>query len=75
MQAVIEQLYLSPGHNFFGHHGKAPGTNATREVAELQCLAGRGIAGDRFLDYKPDYAGQITFFEREVFDALREALD
>lgn len=70
MQATIERLYVSPGHNFFGHHGQAAGTHPACEVAELQCLAGRGIAGDRFLDYKPDYAGQITFFEGEVFEAL-----
>jgi MOSC domain-containing protein YiiM len=37
---------------------------------EIRCLAGRGIEGDRFLDYKPDYKGQITFFAREVYDQL-----
>lgn len=70
MQATIERLYLSPGHNFFGHHGQPAGTHPACEVADLRCLAGRGIAGDRFLDYQPDYAGQITFFESEVFEAL-----
>ncbi len=74
MQATIQQLYVSPGHNFFGHHGKPAGSNPTQEVAELHCRAGRGIEGDRFFDYKPDYAGQITFFEGEVFGALGEAL-
>lgn len=70
MEALIEHLYLSPGHNFFGHHGKPAGGHPAREVSEVQCLAGRGIAGDRFLDYKRDYAGQITFFEAEVFEGL-----
>ena len=74
MQATVEQLFISSGHNFFGHHGKPAGINPTREVDGLHCLAGRGVEGDRFLDYKPDYAGQITFFEGEVFDALSEAL-
>lgn len=37
---------------------------------EITCRAGRGIAGDRFLDFKDDYKGQITFFAREVFDEL-----
>lgn len=67
---MIEHLYLSPGHNFFGHHGKPAGTHLASEVGELACLAGRGVRGDRFLDYKPDYAGQITFFEAEVFEGL-----
>jgi MOSC domain-containing protein YiiM len=66
----IRQLYISPGHNFFGHHEKPPGENPTVAVAEIECVAGRGIQGDRFFDYKENYKGQITFFAREVFDAL-----
>ena len=72
--AAVERLLISPGHNFFGHHGQPAGGHVTREVAELRCLAGRGIEGDRFLDYKSDYAGQITFFEAEVFEGLCAAL-
>lgn len=74
METPIERLYVSPGHNFFGHHGRPAGTHPARAVTELRCLAGRGIEGDRFLDYKPDYAGQITFFEAEVFEGLCAAL-
>ncbi|MGC4071058.1 MAG: molybdenum cofactor biosysynthesis protein [Nibricoccus sp.] len=66
----IEHLYVSAGHNFFGHHGRPPSEHETVEVAELKCVAGRGIEGDRFFDYKPDYKGQITFFSGEVFDEL-----
>jgi MOSC domain-containing protein YiiM len=40
------------------------------ERDEVECLAGRGIAGDRFFDYKPNYSGQITFFSEEVYEAL-----
>jgi MOSC domain-containing protein YiiM len=41
----------------------------------FSCLAGRGIVGDRFLDFKPNYKGQITFFSSEVFARLCAALD
>jgi MOSC domain-containing protein YiiM len=44
------------------------------EQREIQCLAGRGVEGDRFLDFKPDYKGQITFFSEEVYLSLCEAL-
>ena len=71
----IEHLYISPGHNYFGHHGKAPGENPTIEVPQIECVAGRGVRGDRFFDYKENYKGQITFFSREVYDGLCEALD
>lgn len=64
------QLYISPGHNFFGHHEQPPGEHPLIEQAELRCVAGRGVEGDRFFDYKDNYKGQITFFSSEVFGAL-----
>jgi MOSC domain-containing protein YiiM len=63
----IDQLYISPGHNFFGHHEQPPGEHPLIEQLELQCVAGHGIRGDRFFDYKDQYKGQITFFSSEVF--------
>ena len=63
----IRHLYLSPGHNYFGHHGQAAGTHPMLEEAEVSCRAGRGLEGDRFLDYKANYKGQITFFAWEEY--------
>jgi MOSC domain-containing protein YiiM len=74
MQLEIHRLYISPGHNFFGHHGREPDIFPALEVPALDCVAGRGIRGDRFFDYKVDYKGQITFFAIEVFDQLCKAL-
>ena len=71
----IKHLYISPGHNFFGHHGEPPDAHPIIEVPEIQCLAGRGIEGDRFLDFKPDYKGQITFFSSEVYEQLCAMLE
>jgi MOSC domain-containing protein YiiM len=67
----LHHLYVSPGHNYFGHHGQAAGENATVEVPAIRCRAGRGVEGDRFFDYKEDYKGQITFFAWEIFDTAR----
>ena len=64
---TISHLYISPGHNFFGHHGQEPGTNPNSKVRQIECVAGRGIVGDRFFDYQDDYKGQITFFSMDVF--------
>ena len=44
------------------------------EVPLIECVAGRGIRGDRYFDFKDDYKGQITFFSQEVFDELCTAL-
>jgi MOSC domain-containing protein YiiM len=69
----ICHLYISLGRNFFGHHGRGPDDYAAMEVSTIECVAGRGIRGDRFLDHK-DYKGQITFFALEVSDELCAAL-
>ncbi len=45
------------------------------EVEAIECCAGRGIRGDRFFDYKPDYKGQITFFAWEDLELLWSELD
>lgn len=37
----------------------------------IELLAGRGIEGDRFLDFKDGYKGQITFIDRAVVEAVR----
>ena len=67
-QIRIERIFISPGHNFFGHHGQSAGTFPTVEVKEVKCIARKGLAGDRFFGYKENYTGQITFFSREIFD-------
>ncbi len=71
----ICHLYISQGHNFFGHHGRDPDNYAMIELEEIECVAGHGIRGDRFFDYQKDYKGQITFFSLEVFDELCSALE
>lgn len=71
----ILHLYTSPAHNFFGHHGKNPDAHPAHEVDCIECVAGHGIRGDRFFDYRDSYKGQITFFADEVYSALSDALD
>lgn len=66
----IRQLFISPGHNYFGHHGKPPGEHLLQDVETIECVAGRGVPGDRFFDYQADYKGQITFFSSEVFEEV-----
>jgi MOSC domain-containing protein YiiM len=72
---TIQHLFISPGHNFFGHYGKPPGENPVIEVKEVRCFAGRGLEGDRFFDFKADYKGQVTFFPGEIYDELCARFD
>lgn len=70
----IRRLFISPAHNYFGHHGDPSGKHPAIEVGTIECVAGRGIRGDRFFDFKPDYKGQITFFAAEILQPLAAAL-
>lgn len=72
---LIEHIYLSRGHAYFGQHGQAPAEHAMISVPEVECVAGRGLRGDRFFDYKAGYKGQVTFFAGEIYDELRDTLD
>jgi MOSC domain-containing protein YiiM len=67
---LIRQIFISPGHNYFGHHGRAPDNYPLVEVPMIECVAGHGIRGDRFYDYRDNYKGQITFFSFETFEKL-----
>lgn len=70
----ISAIYLSPGHNFFGHNGRPAGEHPTHSVDAVECVAGRGLRGDRFWDYRDDYAGQVTFFAEEEHAAILREL-
>jgi len=70
----ICHLFISTGHNFVGHHGREPGTHSMIETFKIECVAGSGIRGDRYFDFKDDYKGQITFFSLEVFKDLCNTL-
>lgn len=70
----IEGIFISPGHNFFGHHERPPGKHQTVAVNEIECVAGKGLFGDRFFAFKENYKGQVTFFAGEVFDDVCQKL-
>ncbi len=68
----LEKIYLSPGHDYWGRQGGGRLQNGIRDVEEVRCVAGKGLEGDRYFAYRADYKGQVTFFEEEVVEAIRE---
>lgn len=70
----ISRIYISPEHNYFGHHEKPAGEAPTIECAEVECVTGKGLKGDRFFGWKEDFKGQVTFFAEEVWERLCEQL-
>lgn len=70
----IVGIFTSPGHNYFGHHEQPAGQHPTVALTEAECVAGRGLRGDRFCDFKENYQGQITFLASEVFMEVCRAI-
>ncbi len=69
--ARIHHLFTSEGHNFFGRHGQPAENHEIIEQEVIELVAGRGIRGDRFFDWKEDYKGQITFIDMAVVEEIR----
>lgn len=45
------------------------------EMDQIECVAQRGIRGDRYFDHQPDFRGQITFFDWNIFERMRRELE
>lgn len=74
MPLRVRHLFISPGHNYVGHHGGPAGTHPILECEAVECVSGKGIRGDRYFGHADDYKGQITFFSWDVFCDLRREL-
>ncbi len=73
-KAKILSIFISPGHDFKGRHGKSRLNHGSQSVNSVECLAGRGLVGDRFLDYKENFKGQVTFFDVSEAKRLETSL-
>ncbi len=71
-RAELIEIWISPGNSFRGRHGMAPGDHDAGSVREIECVAGMGLKGDRYFGYKPDFKGQVTFFDADTVQAVRE---
>ena len=77
MEWEIELLHLfvSGGHNYVGRHGQGSLNHGIEDPALIECVAGRGIRGDRYFDHKDNYKGQITFFDYDVYETVKREFD
>ena len=71
-QAELLEIWISTGNDFRGRHEKGRLDHGIRSVTEIECVAGLGLRGDRYFGYKPDFKGQVTFFDAEAVQAVRD---
>lgn len=72
MNPQIEYIFISPDHNYVGHHGGPAGETPCESRQRVRLIAGRGIEGDRYALREPGHPKQITFFDMDVVDALSD---
>ncbi len=71
----VVHLFVSEGHNYVGRHDKGSLDHGIEDPDVIECVAGRGIRGDRYFDHKDNYKGQITFFDYGVYEAVQREFD
>ena len=67
----IAAIYIFSGHDFKGRYGQSRLHHQMCDVESVQCIAGKGLVGDRYFGFREEYKGQITFFDGAVYDELR----
>jgi MOSC domain-containing protein YiiM len=72
---LLQRIFISEGHRFVGRHGQAPADFPIREVTEVECVAGKGLRGDRYFDHPAKRDAQVTLFSSEILDRLRDELE
>jgi len=69
--ADLRHIYISAGHDYWGRQGEGRMQHGVQSPLEVECLAGMGLRGDRYFGVRPDYKGQVTFFDAEVVREVR----
>lgn len=70
--AELIEIWISPGSDFRGQHGQERLEHGIVDLPQVECVAGMGLRGDRYFGRKPDFKGQVTFFDAAVVQAVRE---
>ncbi len=71
-QAELLEIWISEGNDFRSRHELGRLDHGIRGVSEVECVAGMGLRDDRYFGYKPDFKGQVTFFDADAVQAVRD---
>ena len=71
---IVRRLFISSEHSFVGRFGQEARSAPMVEVDRIELVAGRGVAGDRYVQRDFGHKGQVTFFAEETWRRLQERL-
>lgn len=72
LQARLVAIYISSGHDYWTKQGAGRMQHGIQEVSEVECVANRGLKGDRYCEKKPGHIGQVTFLDADVVEEVRQ---
>lgn len=68
----VVRIFISPGHDYWTKEGEECLTHGIEEVTEVECIAGKGLRGDRYSTGKSNRMGQVTFISENAIEEIRD---
>ncbi len=75
IEPQIVDIVVSPGHDYWVKKGEPAQQHGTARVRYAECVAGRGLRGDRYFEKPVNHTGQVTFMSLEAIDEIRQQFD
>lgn len=75
IEIEVVRIFVSPGHDYWTKEGEEKLTHGIEELSEVECLAGKGLRGDRYSVGKSNRMGQVTFISEEAIQEIRDEYD
>ncbi len=75
LEPQVIEIIISPGHDYWVNSGELPLQHGATSVASVDCVAGRGLRGDRYAQKSSNHKGQVTFISRQTIDEIRCRFD
>lgn len=71
LDARLLEIIISPGHDYWGRQGQGRLQSGVIQCQEIECVAGKGLRGDRYFGYRENFKGQVTFFDHTVYERIK----
>lgn len=68
----VVRIFVSAGHDYWTKEGEERLKHGIEELTEVECIAGKGLRGDRYSTGEPNRMGQVTFISENVIQEIRD---